>query len=342
MKQKFKSALAILFAVALCLAFDLLFQGQQAGAQADGKQIIRCDLAAGLQTTIVLNAALLAFRKKIIPLRMFATAWKRDQAPLSAGKTMSVPYYPLEAVASKDFAGSYDFTGSGPDVETRDVTINKRKYQPLICTSEELSRYNFNPEKLGEMKGNRLANDVVTDVLSLVTAANFGAAVFTGAAGTFDADDVADIQLACDEANWPAEMRSLLLKSSYNTSLVKDNAIQAEYASGTTDPLYEGRIPRLSGFDVFPSNEIPANGENLVGMAIYPSALLVGFAPIPPADSVRKNLTAYEVVEDPETGIYIEYRAWGDPDSDSHKEVIEVNYGYAKGEGAAIKRLISA
>jgi hypothetical protein len=301
-------------------------------------------LAAGLQVTEILNAALLAFRKKIIPIRIFANAWRKNQAPLTRGDTMKVPYYPLEAVASKDFvpATGYDFTGSGPNVETRDVTINKRKYQPLITSSAELSRYNFDPVKLGTMKGNRLANDVVTDILSLVTLANYGAAAFTGIASTFDADDVADLQLVCDLADWPAEMRSLVLGSAYNTALVKDNAIQAEYASGTTDPLYEGRMPRLNGFDVFPSNEVPANAQNLVGFAAYPSAILVGFSPIEPADTVKKMLSAYEVVEDPETGIFIEYRAWGDPDLDTHKEVIEVNYGYAKGEAAAIKRMVSA
>jgi hypothetical protein len=48
------------------------------------------------------------------------------------------------------------------------------------------------------------------------------------------------------------------------------------------------------------------------------------------------------VVQDPDTGIYIEYRAWGDPDSDSFKEVIECNYGFAMGEAAALKRMVSA
>lgn len=300
-------------------------------------------LAAGLQVTEILDAALTAFKVKIIPLRIFASAFQKQSAgrPMMKGDTMKVPYYPLEAVASKDFGGTYDFAGAGPNVETRDVTVDKRKYQPLITTSAELARYNFDPVKLGQIKGNRLAKDVTADVLSLVLLANYGAAVFTGASSTFDADDVADIQLACDLAEWPAEMRSLVLASAYNTALVKDNAIQAEYASGSTDPLHEGRMPRLSGFDVHPTTGVPANGENLVGFAAYPSAILVGFSPIQPAESVLRNLTAYEVVEDPETGIFIEYRAWGDPDTDSHKELIEVNYGYALGEAAALKRIVS-
>jgi hypothetical protein len=301
-------------------------------------------LAAGLQVTEILDAALLAFKRTIIPIRIFSTAWRKGQAPLQKGKTMSVPYYPLETNASTDFvaANGYVFTGAGPNASTKDVTVDKRKYQPLVTTSEELARYNFDPVKLGEMKGNKLAIDVVTDILSTVTLANYGAAAFTGLSSTFDADDVADIQLVCNQANWPRPQRSLVISESYNTALVKDNAIQAVYASGTTDPLYEGRMPRLHGFDTIPSNEIPANAQNLVGFAAYPSALLVGFSPIQPAEAVMKMLTAYEVVEDPETGIFIEYRAWGDPNMDQQREVIEVNYGYAVGEAAALKRMVSA
>ena len=299
-------------------------------------------LAAGLQVVEILDAALLAFRKKIIPIRIFANAWRKGQAPLQKGDTMKVPYYPLATAASTDFvpANGYVFP-DGPNVETRDIVVNKRKYQPLVTTSVELARHNFDPVQLGKMKGNKLGNDVVTDILSLITLANYGAAAFTGLASTFDADDVADIQLACDLADWPSEMRSLILASAYNTALVKDNAIQAEYASGTTDPLWEGRMPRLNGFDVVTSNEVPANAQNLVGFAAYPSAVLIGFSPIEPAPAVRDQLMAYEVVEDPETGIFLEYRKWGNAQMDAEYEVIECNYGFAKGESAAIKRLVS-
>lgn len=301
-------------------------------------------LAAGLQVTEILDAALLAFRRQILPIRIFANAWRKGQAPLRKGQTMTVPYYPLETAASTDFvpANGYVFTGAGPNVESREVTVNKRKYQPLVTTSAELGRYNFDPVQLGKMKGAKLGLDVVNDILSLITAANYGAAAFTGAASTFDADDVADMQLACALANWPKEMRSLVISETYNNALVKDNAIQAFYASGTTDPLYEGRMPRLNGFDVVDSNEVPANGENLIGFAAYPSAILVGFSPIEPAPEVLNQLTAYEVVEDPETGIFLEYRAWGNAQMDAAYEVIECNYGYAKGEAAAIKRMVSA
>jgi hypothetical protein len=54
------------------------------------------------------------------------------------------------------------------------------------------------------------------------------------------------------------------------------------------------------------------------------------------------NVVNYQSVTDPETGLTVEYRSWADADTDSTKDVIEVNYGYARGDAAAIKRIVSA
>lgn len=295
-------------------------------------------ISSDLQVTIVLDAALLAFRRSLLPLRKFSIGFRRDQAPLMRGDKMRVPYYPLETGASKDFNGTYAFEQGTAD--DREVTVNKRKYQPLLITSAEMSRNNFDPEELGRQKGAKLAQDVVADVLSLVTVANYGAHVFSGAASTFDSSDVADIQLAAKRANWP-DGGILALDHAYTTSLLKDADIKQVNHSDTVDPLREGLLPRLSGFDVVGSNEIPLNGENLIGFAAHSSAILVGFSPVTPAPSVLAALTDYRVIVDPETGIILEYRSWGDPGTDAHKEVIECNYGYAVGEASALLRLRS-
>lgn len=295
----------------------------------------------GLQVDIILDSALEAFKRKLLPIRLFSIGYQRT--PLAQkGDVMKVPYYPLVTAASTDFNGSYSFTDAGPGASTIDVDVNKRKYQPIITTSEELARNNWDPAKIGAAKGGKLATDVVTDVLSLVTASNFGTASFTGAASTFDSDDVADLKGVADTANWPMEQRALCIGSTYETALIKDDAIKTASAYGSSDPIVNGLLPRVHGFDVASSPHIPANSENLVGFISHPSAIAVGFAPITPAESVLRQLTAYRAVVDPETGIMIEYRAWGDPDSDSHKEVIECNYGYKLAYAAGLKRLVSA
>lgn len=296
-------------------------------------------IASALQIDEILDSALSAFNEALFPVNAFCTAFYDTM--LKGTDKVQVPYYPLEGAASKDYDGTYVFADS--DTQAREITINKRKYQPLAFTSAELARQpRFNPEELGRMKGAKLAEDIIADILSVVTLANFGAAGFTGAANTFDSDDTADLQGACDVAKWPKIGRSLILGSALMTNLRKDDAIKASPSQAITEAaMRAGMVPQLNGFSLFPTNLIPANGEYLVGMASYKSAILVGFSPIEPAAEIRNVMSDYRSVTDPESGLTLEYRAWGEPGTDSVKRVIECNYGYAKGEAAAIKRLVT-
>ena len=295
-------------------------------------------IASELQRSVIMENALIALRPLAILLGAFSTAFRN--VPLEGTNKMMVPYYPLETASSRDFNGTYITDGSSTGV--REVEINKRKYQGLSLTSAERIRQpQLKPEQIGLMKGQKLALDVVADILSLFTAANYGAAVFTGAANTFDSDDVIDIAEVCDTANWPELGRSLILKNTYKTPLLKDGDIKNYSASGTTDPLTKAVLPMIAGFAMRPTTTLPANGENLVGLACVPSCALVGFAPIPPQGDALNRLVEYETAED-ESGLVLEYRRWGNPGSDAEEEVIEVNYGFGKGEAAAAKRLVSA
>jgi hypothetical protein len=298
-------------------------------------------IATELQVVEILDYAMLAFKRKLAPLQAFSLGFNKDQSPLRKGDKMRVPYYPLVSQASKDFNGTYAF--EDVDVSFKEITVDKRKYQPTTFTSTEWSRSNWDPAKYGEQLGNKLAFDVVTDVLSLVTADNFGSAASTGAAGDFDLDDVLVMKQACDVAEWPEDMRSLILAWAYYNNLLGETGIRDAGAFGGSEGVRQGVIPQVGGFTPYGLNGIPANSQNLVGMAAYPSAILIGFSPITPVPSVRDALLDYQVITDPEgTGLTLERRVWGDPDTDSHKEVLEVNYGRAVGEAAAIKRIVSA
>lgn len=298
-------------------------------------------IASELEVVEILDSAMLAFKRKLAPLSAFSMGFQKDQSRLRKGDTMRVPYYPLVTNASKDFNGTYAFEAA--TVSYRDVTVDKRKYQPTSFTSSEWSRLNWDAGKYGEQIGNKLAYDVITDVLSLVTAANFGAAAVTGAAADFDLDDVLAMKQACDVAEWPTEMRAMLLTWSYYNNLLGEAGIRDASAFGGAEAVRNGTIPSIHGFNPYGVNGIPANAENLVGMAVHPSAILIGFSPIAPVDSVRDALKDYQVITDPEgTGLTLERRVWGDPDTDTHKEVLEVNYGRAVGDAAAIKRIVSA
>lgn len=292
---------------------------------------------ANLKRSVILNEAMKAFKRRLIALGLFSTSF--NNVPLEGTNEIVVPYYPLETSKSRDFDGTYKFDDENK-TESRKITINKRKYQPLSFTSEELARQPyFDAVKLGQIKGAKLAEDVLLDILSVITQENFGDAIVASTAENFDIDDVIDIQTACSIAEWPEANRGLVLGSTY-TGNVRKSIIQAGGAS-TFGFTPFGQLPTLEGFGFVECNITPKNGENLVGFAVHPSAILVGFSPIKPSEAVRNTLGEYTHISDPETGLTLEYRAWGDADTDTSKEVIECNYGFAVGENAALKRIVS-
>jgi hypothetical protein len=296
--------------------------------------------AAGLKLDTILRQGVRALAKRLSPVLALSHVM-RNQV-LTETNIVKVPFYALETLASKDFDGSYNFAGAdGGPGSSKDVEVNKRKYQALEFTSKEL-RCNsvVDLNMVMQLKIEKLAEDVLNDIFSEFTIANYGAAIFTGAASTFDRDDVVDLGVTVGQAHWPSTGRALILESAYIGALVKDmNAVDTQMGD---ELRREGRIGRCGGWDLFEHPNMPVNGENRVGAALLPYALLTAFSPIEPADEVRDNLSDYRAYTDEKTGLTLEYRSWGDPDSDKAKRVVEVNYGKAKGDTAQGKLLVSA
>ena len=296
---------------------------------------------ANLKRVAILNDTIRAFAIRLLPLRQFATVF--SNVPLQGTDEIVVPYFPLQAAASVDWneANGYVFTGQ-TNTQSRKITVNKRKYQPLDYSSTDFRRQPyFDAVRLGAMNFEKLAIDILRDVLSLITAANFGAAAKTEAITTLSSDDIIDIRDVCNKANWPDMGRSLIVDSSVDTILQKDSAYKLALNIGTTQVIQEGRLPKLSGFDYSWMPNFPDNGEKLVGIAAFMSGILAAFCPIDPTPDVRAQLTAYDIVTDAQTGISANYRRWGLAQTDHSYEVIEGAYGFAPGEAAAIKRIVT-
>lgn len=76
---------------------------------------------------------------------------------------------------------------------------------------------------------------------------------------------------------------------------------------------------------------------NLVGVAGAPSAIITGFRPVIPTAGIRQKLVAFELVDDPETGLTLEYRHIADEDKGEEYQVIGVHYGSEFGLAEALK-----
>jgi ATP-dependent protease ClpP protease subunit len=288
-----------------------------------------------LKRTVILTQVMRDFKRAVMPVRAFSTVF--DNQPLQGTDKVAVPYYPLFTTGSVSFvqANGYQFAADST-TNAIDVTVDQRKYQPFSFNSSEMNRQPyFNVMQLVQMQVEQLGLDVVNAVLAVVTAANFGAPVKTLAAPSFNSDTITDIGTVADLCDWPAVGRSMIIGTTYKGELLKDPSIKSALESGSDQALREGALGRLSGFNIYPYSRVPTNSENLVGMAVFPSAVLVATAPIKPAPGVMKQLVSYDVVTDPESGLAFEYRYWGDADADVDREVVECNFGFAKAQGNA-------
>lgn len=289
----------------------------------------------------LLNSAMRAFKNRLLPSLTFAK--KFESIPLEGTDVIRVPYFPLATGTATAFnpANGYN-TETDYTIQTKPVTVNKRPYKMLGFTSAEVNRQPFlSLEQIITHQAEKLADEVLADIWSVVTATNFpGTTLAAMAATAFDLDDVLALRELCHKDNWPKSGRSLILDSSFGLNLTKDSRL-GNQNSGSTSQVRAG-FPdyEVGGFNVFEVANLPANSaEKIAGAAVYPSAIFVAFSPITPVAKLTQTLLEYKVITDPDTGLSLEYRSWGDAKMDKVYEVIECNYGYSVGESAALKRI---
>jgi hypothetical protein len=212
-----------------------------------------------LQLSEVLDTAMVAFERAIAPLNAFATVF--DNVPLQGTDKMVVPYYPLATSASQSFAGTYSTLVTDTATQSKEVTIDQRKVQAISFTSAERARQpRFNPEVHGRMKGEKLAFDVVNQILGLISKGAFTSTTIAAtAASSFDENDVADLAQYCADDLWPEMGKALVLNPSFFYALVKRPLLIGVDQSGGPGTLRDASLARLLGFDVYGTAGMPTN-----------------------------------------------------------------------------------
>jgi hypothetical protein len=300
-----------------------------------------------LKNSIYANRALEAFVARLAPLGFFSTNFSAEA--VAKGDKIRVPYI-SGASAAQDFNGTY--TIQGATAEGLDITIDKRKFVSWGLTTEEMSTQPAATlDRFAVQKGNALAKAVLQDIWSTITAANFGNTAYSQGSGgskvavsaaNFDSAEVVALAECADVDDWPEQPRGLVLSPAYYNALLGDADIIGTNGIRSDTPLRDATVREIAGFQTLKSNVIPSNGENLVGFAVNPDAILVAMRTLIPEEGVagRPNV---RTLTDADSGISIVLREWFDPDTDTVKRVLEAHYGYRVGGNAkAIKRLVSS
>ena len=301
------------------------------------------NIDAGLKRVLILQETVRDFATRVLPARMFSTIF--GNVPLQGTDTVEVPYYPLQTAASSNFTDGDGTAGTGyqfgqaTNTNAKVITVQTRKYQPLDYSSNAFRRQPwFDAVRLGKVNAEKLGVDILLDILSAFTLANFP--TVAQADPTFNpnlalpgngytSDQIADLKTVATNLNWPDSGRSLIVGTTIDNALSKDPAYKLSLNIGSTSVIQQGQFPNLSGFQYATMPGFPTNGINLQGIIAFASALAAAFAPIDPAPGVRQQLVSYDIATDEGTGVSFNHRHWGIAQADRDFEVIESAYGYA-------------
>ncbi|MBP7951790.1 MAG: hypothetical protein KA004_19265 [Verrucomicrobiales bacterium] len=294
-----------------------------------------------LQRDVILESAITAFSAALAPLRALSTLFTPS---LINAKTIDVPYWPLQAEASKTFVPGAGYTQTQSlnqyvvTFDTKDVAASgdfKRLYQEISYTSAEWEYLNWDAEKYGALKGYQLASDVIAEILALVVSASFPS-YWEGAAAAFNFNILmTELVKKAAENNWPEMPRSLILNPTYYTNLLADPSVANVAATGQSQVFNTGALSNIAGFDLYkPINGIPNNTagngggtKKLSGIAVHPSAIACVVAPLTPAPAVLAALSEFQIVTSADVpDLAFAYRSWANPATDVANEVIECRF----------------
>lgn len=272
------------------------------------------------------DRALQGFVKGLLPLRLFSSSFSPEELGRHRGNTVLVPL--VGTLTATTFGGTYAVCGGSKSVIT--VTINRHKVVHL--GQQDLDALNNSESDLdsyGFQAGKALATEVVRDVLTLVTTANFGFATSTAGAN-LDVVHLRKAKLNLDTLDCPQEDRFALVSTlGMDALLAVTNFVQAQMFYDNT-VLREGRVMRALGFDFHTLNGLFTPASNSINAFIgHAQAIAIAMRYLRP-----QKPEAYELAEafsDPETGATFGIRKFYDEARGEDFVAFEANYGYSVG-----------
>ncbi|MBQ5666463.1 MAG: hypothetical protein IIV41_11460 [Akkermansia sp.] len=286
-----------------------------------------------LKDVRIAQAALMPWMTELMPLSIFSTNF--GPASADKGDTVKVPVVGAPSPSS-DFDGNY-VKNIDSEASTIPVVLNKHKFKTVHMTAKEAATTAVPLlEKLVSTAAQQLAIDVLTDIFSAIKKNQFATATDVASAEDFSYKTVLKIREACNKAKMPKAGRSLVLNTSLNTALLADDIVSRSFITNLAQPgVVEARINRLAGLNVYETDCVPDNGENLAGFVTHPSAMAIAMRYLQPI----ANYDEAGAVTDPVTGLTFGYLRYTDTTSNKVYITLECLYGYQVIRPAALQRI---
>ena len=292
---------------------------------------------ASLNDSIIAKKAIEAFVAELAPLRAFSTDFSDETAAKGASVQVAIP----ANITAGNTENAYE-TEDSPALGVATVPLSSYAKATVGITDKQFMNSSAaRLETFAVQQAKAVARKIIVDAWGLIINATYSQKVIKALA-SFTSADVRAMRVILDKANVPVSDRSLILYPDQYDKLTGDTtiAIASALHYGGTEVVRDGLIPKFLGFEMFNSNILPLNGENLVGFAVHPSAMAIAIrtlAPQAPSEYLESR-----VVRDEATGIGLGYRRHYSTAKGTHFCTFEAIYGAVAANASGLCRLVTA
>jgi len=278
----------------------------------------------------IAQASLPYLTSMFAPLRGITTDFSTDIA--TAGSSVTTRYATKPSVQNIASAG---YAPSAAQTTARTINLDQHKGVTIGFTDIEVLQSSISFERLFlNPMLDALGADVFGALNDLVTASNFSNYYFSTAAN-FDRSDLIDIGATLTSTlQAPKSGRFALLNNAYYGALLK--TLNAAEIPGITADKAEGVVPRVTAFDVYESNLVDGNSENLAGFCGHSSALIMAARRVNPEAAMQDSIEIAEVVV-PGLDLPVTFRRFYDRSLGQTCIHVGLIYGVAKGTGMGVR-----
>ena len=252
-----------------------------------------------------------------------------------AGKTVFVPIMGAGTASEFNKTSNTLADVDGATMSNSSVTLKHFKY---VDEFSPLDIQEFGMNYLINAYAKTAAQAIVDkcwlEIGGVFTAANF-ATEETVALVDFDYDSVTEAQFLLDSAK-AGQPRSFLLGNGYLKSLRQDPKIYGSLNPSANTVVTTGNVGQVAGMDIYQWNQIPANGENLAGVAMGPDSLLVATG-VPLSEIAGFNSS----VATAESGLSVQVLV-GQAETGNIRCIAQILIGAAKGRSTSLVRYVTA
>jgi len=256
---------------------------------------------------------------------------------------VSIPL--ISSITASTFNNTYEGADGDVTLTAREVTIDKHFLSTVDFTDTQWSKSSaLTPQMLADIgaeQGRAVAQAFISSVWTMITTANYGAAVASFTSASFSMAEVRKARLELTKSKAPQNDRSLFLEPEAYDALLSDSTNILANLNFGSEGVREGVVRRLAGLNVYESTLIPATNVGtsitLAAFAVHPSAIAVAIRTLQP-QAPSEYLEARTIV-DPVSGIGLGYRRHYNTANGTHFLNFEVVGGYTYGVTAGLKIL---